>query len=147
MKYLIILLMPLLMVNCKSMKDDDTKQGISGSVKWFEGNMMPGPGRSAPTGSIVKRTILICELTNASELEGEGPLFEDISSTIVKEIETDENGEFTVQLPAGKYSVFTKEDNGYFANSYDGENNVGVVTVEKNQITKVNIDINYKASY
>ena len=147
MKYLLVLLIPLIFTNCKPLKDEQVKQGVSGTVLWFEGNLMPGPGTPAPKGKPIQRTILICELTNVSEVSGDGPLYTSIKANIIKEVSSDKNGKFQVKLPAGKYSLFVKEDSQYFANSFDAKNNVGVLTVEKDQLTEVKIDVNYKASY
>lgn len=147
MRYILLLLIPLMLTCCKTMKENDTNQGITGTVRWFEGNLMPGPGRPAPQGSLVKRTIVICGVTNMSELNGDAPLFENTGDKVITEVTSGDNGEFTVKLPPGKYSVFTKEKEGFFANGFDAENNVGVVTVEENKMTDLQIDINYKASY
>ncbi|MTI24563.1 hypothetical protein E1163_06360 [Fulvivirga kasyanovii] len=77
----------------------------------------------------------------------EDQLYKEVPSELIKTVETDENGNFTVQLAPGRYSVFTKEEDGLFANVFDGEGNVNPVTVKQGEMTELNIDINYKAVY
>ncbi len=147
MKYLLILLIPAFLLSCKSIKNEQVDQGVVGTVLWFEGNLMPSPGVPAPKGKPIERKIIICDLTNISDLGGNGPLFDAIGSNIVKEMSSDKEGVFSASLPVGKYSVFVKEDSQYFANSFDSKNNVGVLTIEENKVTTLNIQVNYKATY
>lgn len=147
MKYLLILIIPLLLTNCKTIKDENISQGVVGTVLWFEGNLMPAPGVPAPKGKPIERTVLICELTNASEIDGNAPMYEDAPRKVVKEITSDKSGIFKAELPVGEYSVFIKEDSGYFANSFDAKNNICVLRIEKDKVTELKIDVNYKASY
>lgn len=147
MKYLLVFLIPFFLANCKSLKDEKVEQGVIGTIVWFEGNLMPGPGTPAPKGKPIERKIFICELTNAGDLGGDAPLYDAISGKIVKEVSSDKNGIFKAELPVGKYSVFVKEESQYFANSLDVNNNVGVLTIEKGKVTELKIDVNYKASF
>ena len=147
MKYLFALLLPLALISCKAMDADNIEQGIKGQVRWFEGNLMPSPGVAAPEGKPVKRTVLIYEVTNMDDLTGEGSVYTAVGTKKVAEVETDKEGNFAIALDAGKYSLFTKEEGGYFANSFDGANNINVVTVEEGKVTTRNIKIDYQASY
>lgn len=147
MKYLLALLIPVFLISCKSVKDEQIDQGVTGVVVWFEGNLMPGPGTPAPEGKPIERKIIFCELTNITELTGDGPLYSTVGSKVIKEVSSDKDGKFAAELPVGKYSVFVKEDAQYFANSFDSKNNVCVLTIEKDKITELKIDVNYKASY
>ncbi|MEL6558134.1 MAG: carboxypeptidase regulatory-like domain-containing protein [Bacteroidota bacterium] len=147
MKYLLILIVPLFLTNCKTVKDEKIEQGVVGTVLWFEGNLMPSPGVPAPEGKPIERTVLICELTNTSQVKGDAPIYENIPDQIIKEIKSDKSGVFKTELPVGEYSVFVKEDSGYFANSFDAKNNICVLKIEKDKITEMKIDVNYKASF
>lgn len=128
-------------------------QGIQGQVRWLEGNLMPTvsdepqPTNTPQHGAPVEREILIYELTGMDQAEGNGPVFSGINSTLVKQVKTDERGRFSVELPAGRYSVFTKESEGYFANQFDGEGNINPITVYQDSVRQVLIEINYKAAY
>ncbi len=125
-------------------------QGINGRVVWHEGNQMPSPDASATNsqGQPVERLIYIFQRTTTKDVAPDsGPIYENINSELVKVIPTDHQGRFRVVLPPGKYSLFTKEDNGFFANKMDGQNNINPVDVNPKKFTEVTIDINYKASY
>lgn len=147
MKYLLILIIPLFLTNCKTVKDEKIEQGVVGTVLWFEGNLMPSPGVPAPEGKPIERTVLICELTNASQIKGDAPMYESTPGKIVKELKSDKNGIFKTELPVGEYSVFVREESGYFANSFDAKNNICVLKIEKDKVTEMKIDVNYKASF
>ncbi len=128
-------------------------EGIQGHVYWIAGNQMPQATESedaSPSGSKkqpVKRTIRIHELTHINEASLGDYLFGDIETPLITEIETDESGHFQVKLPPGKYSLFTIEEKGYFANVFDLDSFIHPVTVEKNQWEKTEITIDYQASY
>jgi hypothetical protein len=134
--------------SCKPMQTDG--QGITGKVTWIEGNQMPmisdsGEKRKEPEG--IKRTVLIYPLTKFSDLKLENSLFIPPTTQALKEVETDSKGKFTIQLSPGRYSVFTVEEGGLFANIFDGEGNVMPVTVKEGQWTLLDILVNYKANY
>ncbi|UII32377.1 carboxypeptidase regulatory-like domain-containing protein [Fulvivirga ulvae] len=146
MKYVLLFLMAVSFIACKSSTAQQVLQGIKGQVLWFEGNFMPGPGQSNK-GKPVHRTVLIYEVTSMNNVVQENQLYEKVPSKLIKTIETDENGNFSIHLPPGRYSVFTKEENGLFANVFDGEGNINPVTVKPGEMTEITIDINYKAVY
>jgi hypothetical protein len=52
-----------------------------------------------------------------------------------------------VELPPGKYSVFTVEEEGLYANEYDSDGNMFPVEVLDGEFTEVTIKINYKAAF
>ncbi|MDN3686579.1 carboxypeptidase regulatory-like domain-containing protein [Cyclobacterium jeungdonense] len=128
-------------------------EGIKGQVYWIDGNLMPqatdsgNDSRLGPKKQPVKRTIRIHELTHINEASLGDYLFGDIETPLVAELETDESGYFEVKLPPGKYSIFTKEDKGYFANVFDLDSFIHPITVEKNKWKRTEITIDYKASY
>ncbi|WP_343854907.1 carboxypeptidase regulatory-like domain-containing protein [Fulvivirga kasyanovii] len=146
MKYILLFFMAASFLACKSSTAQQASQGIKGQVLWFEGNFMPGPGQSNK-GKPVQREVLIYEVTSMKNVIQEDQLYKEVPSELIKTVETDENGNFTVQLAPGRYSVFTKEEDGLFANVFDGEGNVNPVTVKQGEMTELNIDINYKAVY
>ncbi len=125
------------------------KQGVAGTVLWKEGNLMPTIDRpnKAIQGKPVKRQIFIYKLVNVKDTEMEGPFFSKIRGNLVKKIQSDEQGKFETQLPVGEYSLLVKEEKGLYANLYDGNNNINPVVVNKNKITKIDINVDYKAVY
>lgn len=147
MKHLLILIIPIFFMSCKSTEAQTVEQGIKGQVKWYEGNLMPGPDNKATQGEAVQREVHIYELVSINNMPRQGELYEEMPSKLVKKVTTDENGNFSVALSPGQYSVFTKEDEGLFASISDGEGNINPVTVQEGEVTEIKIDINYKAYY
>lgn len=136
--------------SCKTAKKPG--QGIQGQVFWLEGNQMPqrmeeGEGQERPTKKGVKRTLRIHELTHINQAALGDALFGDIETSLVEEIETDEAGNFSVELPPGTYSIFTVEETGYFANILDLDSYINPFEVKEGKWTQADILINYQAAY
>lgn len=148
---LIIFIVVILTTSCFMQKSGDQKvnQGIRGTVKWLEGNLMPSPGQPQHgNGKPIKRRLLIYEAVNFNQVEGPAPLFKKINATLVKELESNTDGIFACQLPVGVYSIFTVEPTGvFFANSFDGNGLINTVKVEYGKVSEINIDVNYRAAY
>ena len=126
-------------------------QGVQGKVMWLEGNMMPSYGEKKKAvennGKPVVREIYFCQPTKMNELENDGTIFQDVAERMFRVVSSDENGKYSINLPVGKYSVFTKEKTGFFANSFDGEGNINVVEVKEGEMTELDIQINYAATF
>ncbi|MDO6439475.1 carboxypeptidase regulatory-like domain-containing protein [Cyclobacterium sp. 1_MG-2023] len=137
--------------SCKPQKMKN--QGIHGNVYWIEGNQMPQASQdeasslSPAAQNPVKRTIHIHQLTHINQASLGDYLFGSIETPLVASIETNDEGEFSVELPPGKYSIFTVEENGYFASIFDLDSYIHPVHVEKGEWSKVAITINYKATF
>lgn len=145
-----ILLLVMLTAGCKSPKEKT--QGIHGKVYWVEGNRMPQASEgnlnpSMDTGQGVKRTLKIHPLTHLDQLSLGDYLIGTIATPEIKRIDTAEDGSYRVELPIGTYSIFTVEDEGYFANTFDHNNHVNPVKVTSSEWTQFDIVINYKAVY
>ena len=125
------------------------KQGIQGRVLWESGNRMPSP--DAPPGSNkrgVERTLYIYQLTNGAQATTQDGVFHtNLQTKLITRVQTDANGHFAVSLKPGKYSLFTKEAKGLYANLFDGDNNIFPVEVQQGQVTHVEFLINYQAAY
>ncbi|EMR04121.1 hypothetical protein [Cesiribacter andamanensis] len=140
-----------------SCDSDTVKQGLSGQVIWVEGNQMPGiiddtapspspsPERPQPRG--IEREVHIYALTKTSQAQANGVFYSNLQTELVKTVRTNEEGNFTVALPQGSYSVFVQEEEGLFANLMDGEGNINPVTVSKDSLSTLTIEVNYKAAY
>ena len=125
------------------------KQGITGRILWEAGNQMPSPD-APPTESKrgVERTVYIYELTNANQVTTQDGVFHtNIQTNLVSQVVTDANGNFSVALEPGKYSLFTKEEKGLYANLFDGGMNIFPVEVKEGQVSTIEFLINYQASY
>ncbi|MDO6390527.1 carboxypeptidase regulatory-like domain-containing protein [Pontibacter sp. BT731] len=124
------------------------KQGIRGQILWEAGNQMPSPDAppSQPRG--VERTVYIYELTNSSQTTSQDGVFHTaIQTKLITQVKTDANGNFAVSLEPGRYSLFTKEEDGLFASLFDGDMNIFPVEVKEGEVTTVEFVVNYRASY
>lgn len=147
-----LILLPLIFLisSCVVQKDPCTRGcGITGRVYWLEGNLMPAPERGRhPEKVPAKRLVVIRDLTSTDEVNtSDAPLFTELSSREVAKVWTDASGYFKICLAPGIYSVFTKEEQGYFANRFDDKGQIQAVEVEKGRFTDMTIDIDYKAYY
>jgi hypothetical protein len=123
-------------------------QGIKGKVIFRQGDFMPSPD-APPQGSGrgVQRELFIHELTNMQQVTGEPPFYSQIQTKMVKKVVSDENGAFAVELKPGKYSLFVKEKDSYYANLFDGQNNIYPVEVKEKQVAEVEFIIDHQATY
>ena len=134
------------MLSCASQNQQGLGQGIIGTTLWLSGNHMPSPDSRPPAPKQVQREVFIHELTTRNEVIGQGPIYDSIQSKLIKRVWTNDNGDFTVYLPAGNYSIFTKEDRGYFASSFES-NNIGSISIQQGSMRTITIKINYAAVY
>ncbi len=139
------------LVYCSSQKGGQANitQGVSGIVAEATGNQMPSPDEK-PTGpQPVKTTIYFYELTNKNQVVATGtqPFYTAINTKFIDSTVSNKKGEFAIELLPGQYSAFTKVDGKFYANLFDGQNNIQPVTVEANKVAQLNITISAKAFY
>jgi hypothetical protein len=122
------------------------QQGIWGNVWFWEGDFMP-PGWGTITP--VSRTVYAYELTSGEQVEQVpySPFYRSIRTRLVALTSSNSTGFFQMALPPGSYSIFVREDSLYYANLTDSMGNIMPATVRINWLTKVQIDITYKASF
>jgi len=125
------------------------KTGVEGYIFRISGNRMPSPDAklSPPRGE--KAILYIYELTSLAQVnrQGETAFYSSIRTRLVKSVYADDRGYFFVSLPPGEYSLFTKKDALFYANSFDGENHISPVRVVQNKVSQVNVNIDYDATY
>ena len=123
-------------------------EGIWGTLVKTEGNCMPiiDWGNTTCKQYPAKREILIYEYTNMNETRHEFTKFFDIYTKLVATTTCDEEGFFELALESGKYSVFVKEGEYLYANSFDGKGGIEPVTVELSKVSETFLNLNY-ASY
>ncbi len=140
-----------LALSCAAQKNSQPaiNQGVYGTVRWLEGNLMPSPDEpNLGKGKAVQRQLLIYKAVNFSSVEGQAPLFKKINAVLVKKVKSNNKGIFSCELPDGVYSVFTVEPSGeFFANNFDGNGFINTVKVEQGKVSEMKIEINYKAAY
>ncbi len=127
-------------------------QGIRGKIEIREGNYMPGPTRSgqpapSPQNPSSTREIFIYEPVNLNQVTGNEGFYSHIGAKLIANVQTAKDGSFQVALKPGKYSLFSKEPKGFYANQFNGEGYIFLVEVKPNQVTPVNFVIDYNASY
>jgi len=126
-------------------------QGAWGNVWWWEGDFMPTTDPGGPGGRItpVVRTVYVYELTTVQQVDQVeySPFYRAIHSDLVDSVQSDITGFFQCSLDSGRYSFFIREDSLYYANGFDGVGNILPVTVKPDSLTRVQIDISYKATY
>ncbi|MDG1276303.1 MAG: carboxypeptidase regulatory-like domain-containing protein [Algoriphagus sp.] len=148
-----VILIGITFSQCKSQKSEN--QGIMGKVTWLEGNQMPTIKSEKdssitsvnPKGTPVKRTLKIYPLTNLMDVKEQNGLFTSIAGEAIVSIESDETGNYSIELSPGKYSIFTVEEGGLFANSFDGQGNIQPIQIKKGEWLKKDIVITYKAYF
>lgn len=108
---------------------------------------MPGPDRKQAPGTAVAREIHVYELVNKNDATMKDGFFAEVPSRLVAVGKSKSNGTFRIKLPPGEYSVFTKEQDGLFANIYDQRGAVNPVVVTEHEFTVIELVVNYKAAY
>ena len=122
--------------------------GIEGEVRWFEGDLMPGPDKPPAKGIAVKREVCIYRLTRTTQAEiHDQVFFRSVETQLVRRKWTDKEGRFSIRLKPGSYSVFIMEPQGLFANRFSGDGYINPVEVRENTVTELMIRIDYMAAY
>jgi hypothetical protein len=124
--------------------------GIEGRVYLLAGNRMPSPPRR-PGDSVrrfserpgVKGTVCVFELTNDSQVSrrGSSPYCEAVHTRLVRQVDTDDKGNYRISLPPGTYSVFTKTGKLFYAVRRDERNNIAPVKVLPGVFIRADISV------
>lgn len=137
----------------KNITHQQLKQGIEGYVQEYTGNFMPMKNRnhspSTPQPKPLATTIYIYQATNLKDVVqiNQSPSYSAINTKFVTAVKSDSTGYFKINLPAGKYSIFIKHNQNFYANSFDEKNNIALVVVNQNIFTKVTIKADANATY
>lgn len=124
-------------------------QGITGYVKKITGNQMPSPDIKRPSPKGMKATVYVYEITNISQVaqEGSSPFYSAIHTKLIDTVSSDSSGHFLIGLPEGSYSLFIKVKGKFYANSFDGANNISVALVKKKKLTEIDLLMSDGAVY
>lgn len=97
----------------------------------------------------VQRTVYIYELTTMEDVDqiGYAPFFSNIYTNLITTANSDAEGFFQVALEPGRYSLFIKEGDNYYANSFGGGREIFPVTVTPGEVTEVLINITTEATF
>jgi len=127
------------------------KQGVWGIVKFWEGDFMPvSPyGNTSGTVTPVERKIYVFEKTHFSKVErvDYSGFYTKIYTDRIDSTVSNSKGFFELSLPPGEYSMFVKENSIYYSNSGDGYGYISPFTIKKDSLSRVEFNINYKATY
>ena len=125
--------------------------GIWGTVSNVEGDCMPTiPAcnlccRNCP----VQRTVKIFQYTLVSDGVTTDPykvFFDSFNTQLVTQVDTDNNGFFQVNLPAGHYSIVIVENGKLYANIRDGQGGLSPVILTSGT-KNLNLFMTYKATF
>ena len=118
-------------------------QGIEGTVFVASGNQMPAPGRPRPVPRGIQTTVFIYALTNIRQVTrvGQSAYYSAVPTKLIHAVETDSLGHFSVSLPVGRYSVFTKKGGLFYASIFDSENNIAPVEVVEGKMSRADCTI------
>lgn len=142
-------------IRIKNSKKTTIQQGVWGTVSFMEGDFMPTFNKDNPKNSHcpVERTVRVYELTykkNAIDIDRSYKQYK--STKLLKEIKTDYEGFFQIDLPPGKYSIFIIENGKLYNNSIELKNGdinkeiLGPMEIKKG-IQEYNIQISHNASF
>lgn len=123
--------------------------GLWGTVSLMEGNCMPvvGPGstcRHCP----VKRTLKIYAYANYMQATPQnlGGMYTSIGTTLIQEIQSDNDGFYQVTLPAGKYTIVSVEEGKLYTFGFDNEGGLSPVTITGGK-KKTDLILTYRATF
>ena len=123
-------------------------QGIQGQVFEQKGNQMPQKGKPFSKGVGYATQLYVFEPTSmqsASQISGN--LFNMPSTQLIGTFTTDSLGRFKCNLKPGRYSIFVRYENGYYATSFNQRNELGIVQVLEGTFAPVEVIVSAKASY
>jgi len=147
-KYLTVIVL-FTLVSCTMQKTTQAtlKQGIEGNIYKVSGNQMPmkGTERNRPKALVCE--VYIYQATTSKQAQGEGTLYNTISTKLAAKVKTDSAGHYQAELPAGLYSVFVKEGNQYFAAESDGTGTLNPAQVVAEKVITRNVTVNHDAAY
>lgn len=125
------------------------KQGIRGTVVRVSGNQMPSPDRPPATPQGFETTLYIYEKTTLEQVDQEkgSAFYRSVKTKLVKTVKSDKKGRFKIKLEPGTYSVFTKKDDLFYANTFDQDNIIAPVAVAKGKFSVITVKVDYDAVY
>jgi hypothetical protein len=124
------------------------KQGITGKIYVRKGNYMPSPGQPQSMGRPLSTVVEVYELTNKEQANStDGIIFDHIRTKFVAKVLSDADGSYTIDLPAGSYSVFTNYNGLLYANNLDDKGNINAIVVKKNCLSVRDMIISIQAVY
>lgn len=133
----------------KTQPNSPSMQGITGFVYEAKGNQMPMKGAPKNSPKPLQCTVLVFEPTNMTDVEpaSASTLYTRVRSRQVASVDTDSMGYFKINLPIGKYSLFIRKGDRFYANSFDEFNNIALFEVLDSKFSEAKLTVNKAATY
>lgn len=138
----------IILCSCYGLKSGPVTTGcLTGYIYLLSGNQMPSPGKQPDKGRGVSREIYIYEPASIHQTQGASPLFDQIKTRLITTTKSDSAGHYAVKLPAGRYSVFIKDNGRFFAAESDGGGILNPVEIIAKTVTRKDFKITTNAAY
>jgi hypothetical protein len=127
----------LLSISCFDNNEERITENLQGTIGIYEGNCMPAPGNPPCKPSPFSTMVLI---TKPSE-----HFNQDLA---IDSVRSDANGQYSIYLPAGKYSLFLRDGNEIVCDSWfsDGQNTYCLpFEIKKDSVTVMDANIDHAA--
>lgn len=93
------ILFSFLLASCVAQKVSEPNGTLKGIIGIYEGNCMPGPGVKPCEPRPISTEVLITELSEKF-----------YESLLIKQVKSDDEGQYETSLPPGTYSLFLKDE-------------------------------------
>lgn len=135
-------------MNVNKQSKTQIEQGIQGQVFEQKGNLMPKKDKPLSKGIGFAAQLYVFEPTTMqSATQVSGNIFNLPTTKLIGSFAADSLGNFKIQLKPGKYSVFVGYQNGYYTNSFNQFNELGIVQVLPGTFAHIEVIISAKASF
>jgi len=133
---LLVFFIPFLMGFCI------LSQGIKGHVSLEKEATMPMKDKSKQHGSPFSTIVYVYEATNLNQLIGQqGNWAKGLQAKLVKQVRSDINGKFKLNLSPGKYTIVLGYKEGVYIPFFSGNTGVAYVEVLKRQYQEIDLTI------
>lgn len=117
-------------------------QGIRGHVLMENNTSMPLKGSSKQQGRPIATVVYIYETANVNQLIGqEGNYAKGIKARLIKQVRSNNAGQFKIRLAPGKYSIVLGYQEGIYIPFFSGNTGVAFVEVLKHQYQEIDLSI------
>lgn len=117
--------------------------GIKGQLYWSTPESIKASQTVAYNG--IPLEVFVHELTSTAEVDIVDGIITKIYTPVVDRFFCKWDGSFKSKLPAGKYSVFVRYQNGFYGNLQDATDNLSPVSLGQNKSEWITITINYSS--
>ena len=133
---LLFCLVPILMGFCM------LPQGIKGHVLIENNTAMPLKGSPKQRGSPIATMVYIYEVANVNQLIGqEGNYAKGIKARLIKQVRSNNAGQFKLKLAPGKYSIVLGYQEGIYIPYFSGNTGIAFIEVLKHQFQEIDLSI------